>query len=885
MIYCVIKEILQSKTLLLFFLFLIISVQLIAGTTGKLSGRVVEKNKSGLPSVNVLIAGTSLGASTDVDGYFSVLNIPPGSYKIQFSLVGYRTRIVNDIIISTNNTTKLNAELEENAVTTQEVVVTADRPVVDVNLTSSISSLSSKDIESLPVQNVQDIVNLQAGVVDGHFRGGRIGEVQYQVNGVTINNSYDNSSTMQIDRSLVQEVQVISGTFDAEYGQAMSGVVNCVLKTGSEKYEWNGELYLGSYLFTGSDKRIIPYTFRPAEQQNYQLSLSGSLLFDKTYFLISTRRYINYDYLYGTRRFMPTDSSDFEHKIYRPTGDNSEVPLGYSKEWSGLAKVTNRSIKDIELSYQFIINSIESKYANFGYRYLPDAEPTQKTNSIVHGIDLTHTLSNSTFYNLSLRQNYFDYTNYVFSSMDDPRYYDAGVLMSDQSYEYGASIQGYDLTRFIQRTDTYVIKGSITSQVTREHQVKAGVEAQYSHVTFGVPGYIVPTNVDGVEILRPRTNEPPDYPAPKMYHPISYAGYAQDQIEWNDLNLRAGLRFEYFNARDSVPGDLQNPANSITGAPKSNATATTPKISFAPRLGVSYPISTTAALFFAYGHFYQLPGLGQIFTNSDYSILERLQAGGISYGVLGNPDIKPERTIQYEFGYKHEISEFLGMDISIFYKDIRDLLGVEFITTYSVSEYARLTNVDFGNVTGFTIAFDQRKIGLLSTSIDYTYQRAQGNSSDPRETATRASAGQDPRPRQVALGWDQRHTLNLTVMLQDENNFSISTIMKYGSGQPYTPTIGSGFGAELEENSSRKQNAVIVDMRAEKYVSIFGAKMTVFARVFNLFDARFNNGFVFSDTGSPDYSLTPSVDVGTLINPQRYFPPRRIEIGFSLSSL
>ncbi len=885
MMYSIIPEIVKRNIVVLVCLSLLLSLQLSAGTTGKLSGRVTEKNKNGLPSVNVLIAGTMLGASTDVDGYFSVLNIPPGTYKIQFSLVGYRTRIVNDIVISTNNTTKLNAELEENAVTTQEVVVTADRPVVDVNLTSSISSLSSKDIESLPVQNVQDIVNLQAGVVDGHFRGGRIGEVQYQVNGVTINNAYDNSSTLQIDRSLVQEVQVISGTFDAEYGQAMSGVVNCVLKTGSENYTWNGEAYVGSFLFTGSDKRIIPYTFRPAEQQNYQFSLSGPLLIDKTYFLLSARRYINYDYLYGTRRFLPTDSADFEHKIFSPSGDNAEVPLGYNKEWSGLGKITNRSIKDIELSYQFMMNSVESKYANFAYRYLPDAEPTQKTTSIVHGFDVTHTLSNSTFYNLSLRQNYFDYTNYVFSSMDDPRYYDAGMVMSDQSYEYGASIQGYDLTRFIQRTDTYVLKGSITSQVTRAHQLKAGAEVQFSHVLFGTPGFIIPTNVDGVEILRPRTNEPPDYPSPRTYHPISFAGYAQDQIEWNDLNLRAGFRFEYFDARDSLPGDLQNPANTISGAPTSEAIATTPKISFAPRLGVSYPISTTAALFFAYGHFYQFPGLGQIFTNSDYTILERLQAGGISYGVLGNPDIKPERTIQYEFGYKHQISEFLGMDISIFYKDIRDLLGVEFITTYSVAEYARLTNVDFGNVTGFTIAFDQRKIGLLSTTVDYTYQRAQGNSSDPRETATRASAGEDPRPRQVPLAWDQRHTLNLTLMLQEDNNFSISAIMKYGSGQPYTPEIGSGFGADLEENSSRKQNSVIVDMRAEKYLSVFGTKMTLFARVFNLFDARFNNGFVFTDTGSPDYSLTPAVDVGTLINPQRYFPPRRIEIGFSLSSL
>ncbi|MBI3194753.1 MAG: TonB-dependent receptor [Ignavibacteriae bacterium] len=870
---------------ILFLLFSGLTSSTFAGTTGKLSGRVLDKNKNALPSANIIIVGTNLGAASDIEGYYSIINMPPGKYKVQFSIVGYRTYIVQDILITTNNTTKLDAELEESVVTTDAVVVTAQRPVVDVNLTSSIQSLTSKEIETLPVQDVQDVVNLQAGVVDGHFRGGRIGEVQYQVNGVTVNNAYDNSSSLRLDRSLIQEVQVISGTFDAEYGQAMSGVVNAVLKSGSEQYSWNAEMYAGTYLFTGLDKRVIPYTFRPAELQNYQFSLSGPFLFDKTFFVVNARRYINYDYFYGERRFLPTDSSNFEKKIFLPTGDGTEVPLGFGKEVSGLAKITNRSLEGIELSYQAIVNKVESKRANFGFRFLPDATTQQQTFSIVHGLDLTHTLSNSTFYNLSLRQNYFDYTDYAFEDMYDPRYYDAGPLMTDAGYEYGAVVQGYDLGRFLQRTDSYVLKGALTSQITREHQMKVGIEAQFSHVKFGVPGYIVQTNVDGVEILKPRSNEPPDYPNPKTYHPVTLSGYVQDQVEWNDLNLRAGVRAEYFDAMDSLPGDLQNPANSIAGAPVMPQKATKAKTSVSPRLGISYPITTTAALFFAYGHFYQYPGLGQVFTNSDYSVLERLQAGGISYGVMGNPDIKPERTIQYEFGYKHEISEFLGMDMSIFYKDIRDLLGVEFITTYSVAEYARLTNVDFGNVLGFTITFDQRQIGLLSISLDYTYQKAQGNSSDSRETATRASAGEDPRPRQIPLAWDQRHTLNLTVILQETDNFSASAVLRYGSGQPYTPSIGSGFGAGLETNSGRKDNAVVIDVRGEKYFSLAGIRMSLFARVFNLLDTRFNNGFVFTDTGSPDYTLNPVGNIGTLINPQRYFPPRRIEIGISLNSL
>jgi outer membrane receptor protein involved in Fe transport len=430
-----------------------------------------------------------------------------------------------------------------------------------------------------------------------------------------------------------------------------------------------------------------------------------------------------------------------------------------------------------------------------------------------------------------------------------------------------------------------VVKGAITSQVTRAHQVKAGAELQYSKVKFGSPGYIINTTVEGVRRLVQVPTQPPELPGIATYKPIALAAYAQDQLEWQDLNVRAGVRLEYFDARSTIPTDLQNPANAIAGAPVSVPRSTSKKISLAPRLGISYPITTTAAVFFAYGHFYQLPGLGLIFSNSNYSVLDELQAGGIDYGVLGNPDLKPERTTQYEFGYKHALLENLGLEVSMFYKDIRDLLGVEFVSTYAAAEYARLTNVDFGNVIGFTIALDQRRVGIFSTAVDYTWQRAQGNSSDARETATRASAGADPRPEQIPLNWDQRHTLNATLSASKSNNFSISAVIRYGSGQRYTPSIGSGFGAGLERNSGVKPAATLVDLRAEKFFRLAGMNTSLFARVFNLLDTRFfGNGFIFNDTGSPEYSLNPVGDRATLADPNRFYPPRRIEIGFTVNS-
>ena len=865
------------------------SLAAFAGTTGKIAGRTIDKaTNEGLASVNVLLAGTALGASTAADGYYSIINIPAGTYDVEFRLIGYRPYTVKAILVTADRTTKLDAILEEAPVTAGEVVVVAEKPVVDVNLTSTISTVTDKDIQALPVQELTDIVNLQAGVVDGHFRGGRAGEVQYQVNGVSVNNSYDNTSVVKIDRSLIQEVQVITGTFDAEYGQAMSGVVNTVLKSGSERFSVNAEALAGSFVYGSGGFRDLEYKFRPELlNQNYQLSLSGPTGLPQTYFLLSGRRYVFNDYYVGIRYINPLDTNGFSNLykwLTQPNGDQKAVALAYSHEWSGLAKITNRSLPGIEIAYEALANGIEGSKLDdaFTFRFNPDGKKKQQTSSIVHGLDWTHTISGKTYYNLSVRQNYFNYHDWVFDDFYDPRYGYAGSSSGIDDIANGASFVGVDFGRFQQITNSLVLKGALTSQISRDHLVKVGGEFETSAIDFGTAGTLT---YKGDTLYR-YVDFPPDYPGVQHYHPVSAAAYVQDQSEWNDLTVRAGVRFEYFNARSFLPSDLANPANAIAGAPLSVPQRATKKLSLAPRVGISYPITATSAVFFSYGHFYQLPPLRDIFNNANYDKLATLQAGTGNYGtVYGNPDIKPERTVQYEFGYKHAITNFLGLNVNLFYKDIRDLLGVEFVDTYTAASYARLTNVDFGSVTGFTISLDQRQIGMVSSTLDYTWQTARGNSSDPSETATRAAAGEDPRPREVPFDWDQRHTLNATVQLSREGNFSVSTILRFGSGQPYTPAIGSGFGAALEKNSGRKPNGFTVDLRAEKSFALSGANMSFFVRVFNMLDTRYFNGDVFANTGSPDYGLFPlSQDKNKLADPTRYYAPRRIEIGISMNS-
>ena len=885
------KLILQNKSasvlltgVYVFLAALFFSANLEAQTSGKLSGRVLDNEGNPLVGANILIEGTTLGAATDFEGYYVIINVRAGTYVVRIGYLGFKSQISENVRISSDKTTTLDATLVPEIIEGEEVVIVAQKPLVEFNQTSTVSSINKEEIKSLPVQTLDEIVNLQAGVVDGHFRGGRIGEVQYQLDGVTVNNPFTNEPIQEIDRSIIEEVQVISGTFDAKYGQAMSGVVNTVLKSGGDKFSFSAESYLGDYFTTDTERYPHNDSYNPLTIQYYQLSLSGPTGLPQTTFLASGLKYYNEGYFFGERRFVPTDSSDFENAEFYPTGDGELVPMSTNDEWGGQFKLSNSSISSMQFNYQLTYNNAERKYYNHGFRLNPDGIPENHSTSLSHGLAFTHTLAPQLFYQLNVRQNYFDYNSYKYESVYDPQYLEAGAPKSDANYEDGAIVQGVDLGRYKQNTNSLVSKADVVWQLDRVNFLESGIEFQYSDILFGPPGFFVSTTENGVQVLKP-VYEYPNMPGLQSYYPKQFAAYVQDRIELADIVIRAGLRFEYYDPDAQIPSDLRNPANSIEGTPQSKLVDTEIKTVLAPRLGINFPMSATSSVYFSYGHFYQMPALSLLYGNADYSILSDLAANSISYGIMGNPDLKPEFTVQYEFGFKQAISNLLGLQLSFFYKDINDLLGTEVIETYNSAEYWRFTNVDFGSVYGMTLSIFQQNFSNISSSLNYTLQFADGNSSDPRETTNRAASGQDPRPKYVPFNWDQRHTLNLTGVYSVPDDYSISAILKFGSGQPYTPVIGTGFGADQDPNSGRKENYFLIDLRGEKYFNLDVLSLSVFLRVFNLLNEHFVNGFVFNDTGSPDYALYPETVAAQLYDPSRFYQPRRIEFGISLRSL
>jgi hypothetical protein len=210
--------------------------------TGKISGTVTD-NESGdpLPGVNVVIEGTTQGATTDTDGFYSILNVSPGTYTLRASFVGYTAQIVEEVRVNIDLTTTVNFELQEEAVGLDEVVVVSQTPVVQPDVSANVSNLSMQEVENIPVTSVEGVVGMQAGIEPGiSIRGSGASEVSFRVDGMNMNNPRDQSPFTGISYTSVKDVQVQTGGFNAEYGNLRSGLINVTTREGPrDHYEVN----------------------------------------------------------------------------------------------------------------------------------------------------------------------------------------------------------------------------------------------------------------------------------------------------------------------------------------------------------------------------------------------------------------------------------------------------------------------------------------------------------------------------------------------------------------------------------------------------------------------------------------------------------------------
>ncbi|MGE5458140.1 MAG: TonB-dependent receptor plug domain-containing protein, partial [Methanococcaceae archaeon] len=772
------------------------------------------------------------------------------------------------------------------------VVITAERPLIQKDLTSSELSVGSEEIKNLPIENLKDILQLKAGIVSDasggiHIRGGRTSEVGYLIDGIPVSDNYvgeqsvdgryAGAQSQSIDVQAMEEVKVISGVFNAEYGQAMSGIVDVITKQGSDKFLANINASSGDYLTRASGIYLGLNKTRPTNINDLKANISGpvNLFNNKMSYYAAFRRYQNNGWLYGQRRFNTKDSSFQKGGVFyiENTGNNELVSLNSSINYNLQGKLTFNISDPLRVSDLFIYDNVTSQFYNHLYKYDPDGVPKNHSRGYNNIATLTYVFSPSTFATLKHSISYKEDKLYVFSDINDPGYANPNLLHQLTAYSFFTG--GTDMVNHDRGNTTNIFKFDIESQIGRYNQAKTGAELNLYNIklnnqTSRYQGQILV--FDQNEFL----NE-----GNFTYKPVSFAAYAQDKIEFQSIIVNAGIRYDYFNSKGQVPSDLRDPENS----PKLKAKA---QYQISPRIGIAFPISADGTIHFSYGHFFQVPSFEYYFADPNF----RVNPGGL-YTLMGNANLKAQSLVAYEVGLHYSFFNMLGLEVIGYFKDLTNLLGTEIHETYVAGDrYALFSNRDYGKTRGFTISFYKRpgESDHISVSLDYTLQSAQGNASDPNDAYIKTQGNKKPNIQLLPLNWDQTHTINLSVFYIVPNNINIGLIAKYESGFPYTPNYRN---TETSfENSARMPSKINVDLQLNKDLLVSeNNSISLYLKVYNLFDTR-NEITVFTDTGRAGYSLVsqytpeyqgPNTLSEYLIHPEYYSEPRRVVLGLNFN--
>jgi outer membrane receptor for ferrienterochelin and colicin len=601
-------------------------------------------------------------------------------------------------------------------------------------------------------------------------------------------------------------------------------------------------------------------------------------------------------------------------------GNEAYVPMEWNFKKYTQLKLIYKFSPLLKLKYNILSDRVTYQDYDRAYKLNPDGNLTRYRMGLTHLLQLHHSLNERSFYTLSFTHFNKSYFHETYSEEDQ------GLLIHSDfgvTEPYSFKTGGTNNNLFSRQTKTTTAKFDLTSQYTHRHLMKFGFEfrqhdLQYENINLQAPENKIAINplIDGGYLINPRILPDSTIHASSYENrPYEMSTYIQDKIEYDDLIINAGVRFDYFDPKVKIPIDPSDPSiynpirpenryhdlneNGVQddGEPAVNLLDrqaywyknTDAKWKISPRIGFSFPISDRGVFHFSYGHFFQIPRFELLYQNPDYD----LGQGTGNVGVVGNPNLRPEKTISGELGLQQQLNHFITLDITGYFRDIRDLTGTraeEIIIFGGSAKYSRFENSDFAYIRGIVMNFKINNLYGWNGDINYTYQIARGTASDPEQARASITGGKLPEIHLIPLNWDQTHTLSLA-MMYSQKIWGGSLIAQLGSGLPYTPESTDDIST-LIVNSSRKPITWNVDFRSYYQVNIFGESLTVFFRVKNLFD-HLNHNNVYNDSGRANETVqitralktNPSEAINSISdwfnNETFYSQPRRVELGIN----
>jgi len=877
-----------------------------AGEYGKVAGRVTDAaTREPLPGVQVYLEGTLLGAVTDENGWYTILQVSPGTYAVAAQLIGYRTVLKRDAGVSSDLTRREDFSLEPTPIELEPQEIIAQRPLVVLDATSSIRSASRDEVERLPdIRDFQDVVALQPGAVGKgsgiHIRGGRSGEVLYMVDGIPIRHPiYSGTAALTIPVKAIEEIEILTGGFNAEYGNAQSGVVNIVTREGAERYVGSVEYRTDqAELFDSWNTDQLDLTVGgPEPLTSYLLPAVGVRMPGNMSLFVTSSSELTDTYLpWGEARSrlepLSIDLGDerqnnselFDAKLtHAISGGALKTSLGYRGEWR---------------TYDAF---------DWAWKDLPDRTMDYCSMADQWTVSVTYAPSEMTFGTIRYGRLATEYHADV-NGMTPPDYYETslndssktpiyiwwkdtnadGFMEGDSLYPGEADPRGaIQMSYRDDRSHVNTYKADVTSQVTPAHLVKAGLEVNDYHVSYTDLQYV------GWQYTPGRDSLPGPWPEYGLYRwvfdgdPLTAAAYVQDKMEFEGLIVNAGLRLDLVRPGTSFDdADYQTQWENITDM---DLTLDETMAIVSPRLGLSHPVTDRMMMYFSYGRFTQFP---------EFQYYYRDPWTGT---YVGNPNLKPERTTSYEYGFAYEILPGIGLDIKGFAKDMRDYVGQILVGDPPVQLW---TNLGYGSARGAELQIKKRYGNYLGGTFNYTYQWALGYSNSAY-LAYDYGAGQRDPLRESRLSWDQRHSITADLEfrvprgdhprvfgLAFPDDWAATALWQYGSGLPYTPLPQ---GLLPETNTATAPHTSTLDLHVERTFRFGATNATLLFDVLNVLDnenvvdlgSSFNayegRPYVYGDVEGESGRIVPYVNMRYLNSPARLGPPRTARLGLRLS--
>ncbi len=923
-------------------------------TTGKVIGTVTDRD-TGQPLVGaqVVVEGTNLGNVTNEDGYYFINNVPVGIERITAQYLGYQTLTEEERILA-GQTMTVDFALSGEVVQAEGIVAVIERePLVARDNTISKSRFTADEARNLPVDDLTDVVELGAGVYTDNerggfvIRGGRATESATYVDGALVTNfstqqNSGASAVLQVGTApgagpigtvggglvgqyAVEEVDVITGGFNAEFGHAQSGVVNVVTREGGQQYHgslrYTTDGQLGTEGYTAEELAAADFSGAGLEEQKccgynaLQASIGGPIVPDKLTFFGSLDASGAADFFPRSAGFNPalgTFNSEGSTENILP-GNRGDQTRAQGKLTSFLTPTSR-----VSATYLFARDQFESFQLSRGVRqYLSWTALRDKSHDFILGYDQQIFQSEERNLNLQVRGNYHlqksfsgtpvsaemaeiisselseecgpacdanedtfadDFLNYRFDDVEfffedsdpgdfpsipqatstnpDPVFGHTDVFITDGLGDVLAA----------QNERRYGIRVDLDTQLNRVHRAKVGVEWNWVNLAKRAGQFSNGQFADFYDV-----------------DPEIGAAYLQDRLDYGDLVIDLGLRWDHFNPNQNfplLPGLVPCSISAFPDICRDDAELLEGRTlnELSPRIGVAHPITDATQVRLSYGKFHQLAEFQHYYQSFRTDIDANLGNNNIQYG---NPNLDYVETTAFEAGITHLISENLILDVVGYNRDRRGAIRLDVFQGGEihpdVSERRIFVNGDNGNVKGVDITVSKRYSNYFSTDLAWSLQWARGTSSSPLDFAAGVGFGRlfdplfpgqllQPPTEILAEDFDRLHSINYQFALRFPsdyregttwgtllNDFGAYVVYNAHSGEPFTRVTTEGQGAPLEDvNTSRMPWFHQGDLRFTKGIDLAGAlDVEFFASVINFLDID-NIVRVNETTGRPD---------------------------------